>query len=66
MQKFSKYFAILIVILYFSLGVFLLVSTRFAYMKKEFKVVFAVFLFLYASYRLARILTSRRNSDDEE
>jgi hypothetical protein len=65
MQRFSKYFAILIVILYFSLGVFLLVSTRFAYMKKEFKVVFAVFLFLYASYRLARILT-KRNPEDEE
>jgi general stress protein CsbA len=65
MQKFSKYFALLIVILYFTLGVFLLVSARFSYMKKEFRVIFAVFLFLYGSYRLARILTQRKQDEDE-
>jgi hypothetical protein len=65
MQKFSKYFALLIVILYFTLGVFLLVSNRFSYMKKEFRVIFAIFLFLYGSYRLARILTQRKQDEDE-
>ena len=66
MKKFSKYFAIAVVCLYFFLGVFVLLSPRFASMKKEFKVIFAVFLFLYGAWRLARILTKERTNREEE
>ena len=60
MSKFSKYFAIAVVALYFGLGIFVLVSPRFQFMKKELKIVFAAFLFLYGAYRLVRILTKDR------
>ncbi len=66
MKKFSKYFAIAVVCLYFFLGVFVLVSPRFASMNKQFKVIFAIFLFLYGAWRLARILTKVRANKEEE
>ena len=66
MKKFAKYFAIAVVTLYFFLGVFVLVSPRFDSMQKELKVVFAVFLFLYGSWRLVRILTKDRANKGED
>jgi hypothetical protein len=66
MSRFSKYFALAVVSLYFFLGIFVLVSPRFAFMQKEFKVVFSVFLFLYGAYRLVRILTKDRANKEEE
>jgi len=66
MKKFAKYFAIAIVTLYFFLGVFVLVSPRFDSMQKELKIVFAVFLFLYGSWRLVRILTKDRANKGED
>jgi hypothetical protein len=47
MRKIAKYFAWFVIALYFFLGVFILVSPRFAYLSQEMKVIFAVFLFLY-------------------
>lgn len=65
MDKFSKYLSLAVAGLFFCLGIYILVSDRFAYLKKEIKVVFAVFLFLYGAYRIARILTKgRKNRDD--
>lgn len=66
MKKFSRYFALAVVSLYFFLGVFVLVSPRFSSMQKELKVVFAVFLFLYGAWRLARIITKERANKEEE
>jgi uncharacterized membrane protein len=66
MARFSKYFALVVVSLYFFLGIFVLVSPRFAFMQKELKVVFSVFLFLYGAYRLVRILTKDRANKEEE
>ena len=66
MSRFSKYFSIAVVTLYFCLGVFVLVSPRFQFMKKELKYIFAAFLFLYGAYRLVRILTKDRENRDEE
>jgi ABC-type nickel/cobalt efflux system permease component RcnA len=66
MKKFAKYFAIAVVTLYFFLGVFVLVSPRFDSMQKELKIVFAVFLFLYGSWRLVRILTKDRANKGED
>lgn len=66
MKKFAKYFAIAVVTLYFFLGVFVLVSPRFDTMQKELRIVFAVFLFLYGSWRLVRILTKDRANKGED
>jgi uncharacterized membrane protein len=65
MQKFAKYFSWFVVLLYFVLGIYVLVSPRFQYLSKEIKVIFAVFLFLYGSFRLARLWTKSRQKDDD-
>jgi NADH:ubiquinone oxidoreductase subunit H len=66
MSKYWKIFAIAVVLMYFFLGGYLLLSPRFNGLTKEIKVVFAVFLFLYGGWRLARILTKDRESKEEE
>jgi len=66
MQKFSFYFSLMVALLYFFLGAFLLFSPRFQYLTKEIKIIFSVFLFLYGAFRLARIWTKRRESREED
>jgi len=65
MQKFARYFTLFVILLYFCLGIYVLVSPRFQYLSKELKVVFAVFLFLYGGFRLARLWTRNRERDEE-
>ena len=65
MQKFSKYFSLLVIALYFFLGVFILVSPRFKYLPGEIKTIFAIFLFLYGGFRLARIWTKNRENRED-
>ena len=65
MQKISKYFSWFVILLYFILGTYLLVSSRFQYLSKEIKVIFAIFLFLYGGFRLARLWTKSREEDED-
>ena len=62
MQKVSKYFSWFVILLYFVLGVYVLVSSRFHYLSKEFRVIFALFLFLYGGFRLARLWSKSREN----
>lgn len=66
MAKYWKYFSIAVVVLYFFLGIYLLVSHRFDGLTKEIRVIFAVFLFLYGGWRLARIYTKEKERREEE
>lgn len=65
MQKFVKYFSLLVIALYFFLGVYILVSPAFSYLPKEIKIIFSVFLFLYGGFRLARLWTKYREDNEE-
>ena len=65
MRKFNKYFAWFVIILYFALGIWLLVSPRFSNLSQEVKVIFAVFLFLYGGYRLVRLWAKNREENEE-
>jgi hypothetical protein len=65
MQKFTGYFAWFIILLYFVLGIYILVSPRFNYLSKEIKIIFAVFLFLYGGYRMARLWSKIRERNEE-
>lgn len=65
MQKFSKYFSWLVIALYFLLGIYILVSPRFSYLKTEIKVIFSVFLFLYGGFRIARLWTKHREENED-
>ncbi len=65
MQKIAKYFAWFVIALYFILGIFVLVSPRFQYLSKEVKIIFAVFLFLYGGFRIARLWTKNRERNEE-
>jgi len=66
MAKYWKVFSIAVVLMYFFLGFYLLFSPRFSGLTKEIKIIFAVFLFLYGGWRLARIFTKDREQKDEE
>ena len=65
MQKFAKYFSWFVILLYFVLGIFVLVSPKFQYLSKEVKVIFAVFLFLYGGFRLARLWSKNREQHED-
>jgi len=65
MRKWSTYFSVAVVLLYFFLGAYLLISQRFHHLSKEIRVIFALFLFLYGGFRLARIWTKRRENDED-
>jgi hypothetical protein len=66
MAKYWKIFSIAVVLMWFFLGFYLLLSHRFDGLTKEIKVIFAVFLFLYGGWRLARIFTKDREKREEE
>jgi uncharacterized membrane protein len=66
MSKYWKIFSIAVILMYFFLGFYLLFSPRFNGLTKEIKVIFAVFLFLYGGWRLARIFTKDRERREEE
>lgn len=66
MAKFWKYLSYTVILMYILLGIYLLVSPRFDNITKEFKVIFAVFLFLYAGWRIARIINRERERREEE
>jgi uncharacterized membrane protein len=63
MQKIARYFSWFVVTLYFILGIWVLASDRFDYMAKELKIIFAVFLFLYGGFRLARLWSKHREEE---
>ncbi len=65
MQKIAKYFAWFVISLYFILGIFVLISPRFQYLSKEVKIIFAVFLFLYGGFRIARLWSKNRERNEE-
>ncbi|MCX6246437.1 MAG: hypothetical protein NTW10_01780 [Bacteroidetes bacterium] len=66
MSKYWKIFSVAVVLMYFFLGFFVLLSPRFQVLTQEIKVIFAVFLFLYGGWRLARIFTKDRERKEEE
>jgi ABC-type nickel/cobalt efflux system permease component RcnA len=66
MAKYWKIFSIAVVLMWFFLGFYLLLSPRFNNLTKEIRVIFAVFLFLYGGWRLARIFTKDREREDED
>jgi positive regulator of sigma E activity len=65
MKNFVRYFSIVIIVLYFFLAVYILVSPTFQYLTKEIRIIFAAFLFLYGGFRLARLWTKSREQDEE-
>ncbi len=65
MEKFTLWFSWLVILLYFALGIYVLVSPRFQGMSREIRVIFAVFLFLYGAYRLARLWTKSREKEED-
>jgi uncharacterized membrane protein len=65
MQKFAKYFSWFVILLYFVLGIYVLTGKQFQYLSQEVKVIFAIFLFLYGGFRIARIWTKNRERNED-
>lgn len=66
MRTIWKLFSFAVILLYIFLGIYLLVSPRFEGFPKQFRVIFAIFLFLYAGWRIARIFNAERERKEEE
>ncbi len=66
MAKYWKIFSFAVVLMWFFLGFYVLLSHRFDGLTKEIRVIFAVFLFLYGSWRLVRIITKDRERREED
>jgi ABC-type nickel/cobalt efflux system permease component RcnA len=66
MAKYWKIFSIAVVLMWFFLGFYVLLSPRFNGLTKEIKVIFSVFLFLYGSWRLVRIVTKDRERREDD
>ena len=65
MKRFADLFSLFVILLYFALGTYVLMSSRFSGMQKEFRIIFAIFLFLYGAFRMARLWTKRRERNEE-
>jgi hypothetical protein len=66
MAKYWKLFSILVVLLWFFLGFYVLLGPRFDGLTREIRVIFSIFLFLYGGWRLARIFTKDREQREDE
>jgi hypothetical protein len=66
MAKYWKIFSVAVVMMWYFLGFYVLLSPRFNGLTKEIKVIFSVFLFLYGSWRLVRIITRDRERREED
>lgn len=66
MNKLNLYFSILIALGFFFLATYFLISPSFQHISLEIRVIFSVFLYLYGSFRILRVLTKRKRRDDED
>lgn len=66
MGKLNIYFAILIALGFFFLATYFLVSPSFHHIKLEIRVIFSVFLYLYGTFRIFRVLTMRKRRESED
>jgi hypothetical protein len=66
MAKFWKIFSFAVVLMWYFLGFYMLLSHRFDGLTREIRVIFSVFIFLYGSWRLARIITKDRERREED
>jgi len=64
MPKFGKILGITVSIAFILLGFYVLFGTRFDYLTKQIRVIFAIFLFLYGGWKLTRY--TLRNPNREE
>jgi prolipoprotein diacylglyceryltransferase len=65
MGKFNRILGIAVAAMFFLLGFWILFSSRFSYLTKEIKVIFAVFLFLYGAFRIVRYIFKDRDDEEE-
>ena len=65
MSKFGKILGITVSVAFFLLGFYVLFSARFDYLPKQIKVIFAIFLFLYGSWKLTRYVLKNPDKDSE-
>lgn len=65
MRNLGNWFSWLVILLYFALGIWVLAGDRFQQtMTRELRIIFAVFLFLYGGFRMARLWTKYRERDE--
>jgi hypothetical protein len=75
MQKFGKYISFAVVSMYFVLGILLLTNPQVIIFKHQFylgdiqpelRIIIGIILLLYGSYRLARLLTKKDETNSTQ
>lgn len=62
--KYLNFFGIIVVVLFFILGLTILFLKNFEYIPLNYRIIFALLIFAYAGFRLAIIINKSRNEED--
>jgi hypothetical protein len=65
-NKYARYFGLIIVVFFFTLGFLLIFSDYFSYIPKNFRIIFAAIIVLYSTFRLVSIIYKLKASRDDE
>ncbi len=63
LDRIILYFGILIVALFYVLGIFVIFSHMFAYIPMNYRVIIGILLMLYGTFRLVLIYNKSRNAE---
>jgi hypothetical protein len=61
--SFMDIFSLFMVLVYFGLGIYLFVTDTLDYIPSMYRVVFAVIMILYGSFRLVRVISKLKNPE---
>jgi uncharacterized membrane protein len=64
-SKYIKYFSFFVIALFIILGLMLVFSNYFEYLPLNFRIIFAVLLVAYGSFRFVSIIFKPKDTDDE-
>jgi hypothetical protein len=65
-NKYLKYFGLILVAVFFILGFLLIFSDYFLYIPKNIRIIFASIIMAYGAFRLVTIVYKPKVSEDDE
>jgi hypothetical protein len=66
LDKYTKVFSLLVIALFFALGLFIAFSNYFTYIPKNYRIIFAFLIVAYGSFRLVTIIFKPKSQNDRE
>jgi hypothetical protein len=66
LNKYLKLFSYVVILLLIALGLFMLFSDFFYYMPKNYRIIFALIIIAYGSFRLVTIINKPKSQMNED